>query len=75
MTMATDDLPTLEAWRLTLLKARANPRQKVRTPDGEEVTYRTDAELAAALADVERRIAGRQGRTIRMVYVQSSKGV
>lgn len=69
------DAATLEQWRQTLLKARANPRQKVRAPDGSEVTFKTDAELASALRDVERRLAAAQGRGVRMILVQSSKGV
>ncbi len=69
------DVATLEAWRQTLLKARANPRQRVRAPDGEEVTFKTDAELAAALKDVERRLAAIQGRPIRIIRVHTSKGL
>lgn len=69
------DVATLEAWRQTLLKARANPRQRVRAPDGEEVTFKSDADLAAALKDVERRLAAAQGRAVRKILIVSSKGV
>lgn len=69
------DLATLQSWLDTLLKARANPRQRVRAPDGSEVTYRTDAELASAIRDVERRIGAARGRRVSIVYIQSSKGV
>jgi len=50
-------LPALEAQRDALIKARSNGLRSVREPSGEEVQFRSDAELAAALASVERRIA------------------
>lgn len=37
--------------------------------------YRSDAELAAALSDLERRIQASQSSRITMVRISSSKGV
>jgi hypothetical protein len=57
-----------------LQRVRASGERRVRF-DREEVEYRTDAELAAAIADLERRIAaaGRSGvSTVRFSY---SKGL
>ena len=50
------DLPELTRWRDALMAARY---QGVRTVeyDGKRVTYATDAEMASALAVLERRIA------------------
>lgn len=49
--------------------------QGVRTVeyDGKRVTYATDAEIANALADLERRISSTS--RISVVKIQSSKGV
>ena len=38
------------------------------------IEYRSDAELAAAIADVEQQIARASGKTVRGVYFTSSKG-
>jgi len=43
--------------------------------DGKRVTYATDTEMANALADLERRIAGAGQAQVSVVRVQSSKGV
>ncbi len=43
--------------------------------DGRRVTYATDMEMASALADLERRIAGLGGGRVSIVRIQSSKGV
>lgn len=51
------DATELEAMRDKLLRARAAGTRTVRYSDGREVTYATGAEMAAALADLERRIA------------------
>ncbi|MFC3119898.1 phage head-tail joining protein [Jhaorihella thermophila] len=52
------DLAQLTAWRDALMAARY---QGVRTVeyDGKRVTYASDGEMAAALADLNRQIAGR----------------
>ena len=68
------DLAELTRWRDALMAARY---QGVRTVeyDGKRVTYATDAEMASALADLERRIAECGDRRISVVRIQSSKGV
>ena len=44
--------------------------------DGRRVTYATDAELAAAITDLERRIAGAQeGGRRRRILTSASKGL
>ena len=57
-----------------LRKARASGLRK--TEYGERsVEYKSDAEMAAAIADIERRITGASGRPIRTVYFNSTKGL
>lgn len=43
--------------------------------DGKRVTYATDAEMANALADLDRKIASTGDAKISVVRIQSSKGV
>lgn len=68
------DLAQLTAWRNALMAARY---QGVRTVeyDGKRVTYATDAEMAAALADLNRQIAATGPQRISVVRIQSSKGL
>lgn len=69
-------LAELEAFRGGLLAARYGGTLSVRTADGRMVTYRSDAELASALDDIERRIAAAQGsKPTRQVRVSTSKGL
>jgi hypothetical protein len=68
------DLSTLHE-RLDALRAmRAEGTSRVRFSDGREVTYRTDAEFAAAIADLERQIAGANAPA-KVVYLATSKGL
>ena len=68
------DPAQLTRWRDALMAARY---QGVRTVeyDGKRVTYATDAEMAGALADLERRIGNACEGRVSVVRVQSSKGV
>lgn len=68
------DLGQLEAWRGTLLRARYAGVRTVEV-EGRRVSYATDAEMATALADVERRIANAQSGRVSQVRIQSTKGV
>ena len=67
------DLAQLTAWREALMAARY---QGIRTVeyDGKRITYATDAEMAAALGDLNRQITGTTAR-IAVVRIQSSKGL
>ena len=64
----------LNTWRDALLAARY---QGIRTVEYENrrVTYATDAEMATALADLERRISAALTGRVSQVRIQSSKGV
>lgn len=66
-------LPDLEAMREALLKARYAGVRTVEV-EGRHVTYASDAEMAAALADLDRRIATASAPRINQVRISSSKG-
>ena len=67
-------LGELEDLRDELIRARARGTRVVMT-DGRRVEYATDAEMAAAIADLERRIAGAGGARPRSVAFRTSKGL
>lgn len=68
------DAATLEQ-RLEALRAvRADGMRRRRLSDGREVESRSDAELAAAIADLERQLASATGAP-KMVYFHTSKGL
>jgi hypothetical protein len=68
-------LEELTAQRDALLAARYRGLRTVETA-GRRVTYATDAEMAAAIADLERRItfSGSDGRR-RRILTSASKGL
>ena len=67
------ELAQLTAWRDALMAARYRGVRTVEY-DGKRVTYATDGEMAAALADLNRQIASASSR-ISVVRIQSSKGL
>lgn len=68
------DAATLQE-RLEALRAiRAEGTRRARLSDGREVEYRTDSELAAAIADLERQLGG-NARAPKLVYFNTSKGL
>lgn len=69
---------TLQEQLADLREARATGARQIRFRDGSVdklVEYRTDAELAAAIADLERRIAAQTRVPVRVTYIRASKGV
>lgn len=67
------DLAQLTAWRDALMAARYRGVRTIEY-DGKRVTYASDGEMAAALADLNRQIARATDR-ISVVRIQSSKGL
>ena len=68
-------LEELTAQRDALLAARYRGVRTVEI-DGRRVTYATDAEMAAALTDLERRIAAAsEGGRRRRILTSASKGL
>jgi len=68
------DLTELTSLRDGLVRARARGMRSV-FYDGKRVEYGSDAEMAAAIADLERRIAAQENRGIRTVRISTSKGL
>lgn len=68
------DLVTLQQQLNTLRAARAKGVQTL-SVGGETVTYKTDAQMAETIADLEQRIAALSGRQVRMVRFACGKGV
>jgi hypothetical protein len=68
------DTTQLTQWRDALMAARYKGVRTVEY-DGKRVTYATDAEMANALADLDRKIASTGDSRISVVRIQSSKGV
>ena len=67
------DLAQLTAWRDALMAARYRGVRSVEY-DGKRITYASDREMAAALADLNRQIAAATER-VSVVRIQSSKGL
>ena len=71
--MAT--LAQLQEWRDRLIESRYNGLRSVRDSNGESVEYKTDSELARALAALESEIAGAARPRQSIIYPLTSKGV
>ncbi|MGK9052125.1 phage head-tail joining protein [Neorhizobium petrolearium] len=70
--MAT--LAQLKAWRDALFAARLQGVRRVRDQNGEEVEYRSDSEMAAALRAVDAEIARLKRRPPSTILFRTSKG-
>ncbi len=68
------DLAQLTTWRDALMESRYKGVRTVEYGD-KRVTYGSDAEMANALADLERRIVGASQGHVSVVRIQSSKGL
>jgi hypothetical protein len=61
--------------RVKLIRARANNVREVTDQNGESLTYKSDREMAAALAYIESLIAAkRSGTTANVIKFRTSKG-
>jgi len=66
----------LTAMKDTLIKQRASGVARTRFANGQQVEYRGDKEIAAAIADLDRRIgAGGDSKRLRQIRTYSSKGL
>ncbi|MER8502366.1 MULTISPECIES: hypothetical protein [unclassified Mesorhizobium] len=69
-------LANLGEWRDRLKEARYSGIRSVRDSNGEEITYRSDGEMKAALAALERECELASGkRPASIVYPTMSKGI
>jgi hypothetical protein len=73
--MATPlSLDELNGLRAELVRARLGGVREVKDQNGETVTYKSDAEMQAALASVEAEIARLSQTSIRTVRFETTKG-
>lgn len=68
-------LAEIVAWRDALFSARLSGIREVQDQNGERVVYRSDTEMAAALAAAERAIAGASARAPHTIRFSTSKGI
>lgn len=66
-------LAEMQAQLASLQNLRAKGVRRSRFGD-DEVEFRSDSELAAAIADLEARIAAEQRPSRRLIYPRTSKG-
>jgi len=71
--MAT--LSELQARLESIRAQRASGVAEVQFSDGRKVTYRTDSQIAAAIADLEHQIATMTTTPVSTVLVAGSKGL
>lgn len=71
--MAT--LAQLQDWRDRLKEARYNGLRSVQDSNGERVEYKSDSEMARAIAAVESEISRASAPRSSIVYPQTSKGI
>ncbi|MDP3493008.1 MAG: hypothetical protein Q8R82_07825 [Hyphomonadaceae bacterium] len=72
--MSALTLTELESLRAALVRARLNGVREITDQNGESVTYKSDREMAGALASVESEIARLQSTTIKQVRFRTTKG-
>lgn len=58
----------------TLRRVRGSGTRSVTFSDGRSVVYRTDDELAAQIAELDRQIAAAQVQPVRQILISSTKG-
>ena len=68
-------LTELQAARDALLKARAGGVREYQDQNGERVAYKSDGEMARALASLDAEIAAAARRPPSTIRFQTSKGV
>jgi hypothetical protein len=70
------DLPLSELLELRnrLIRARANDVREISDQNGESITYKSDREMAAALAYIESLISARRSGGSNVIKFKTSKG-
>ena len=68
-------LADLIAWRDSLFEARLQGVREFRDQNGETVVYKSDAEMARALAAADAAIAAAQAKPASTILFKTSKGI
>lgn len=69
------DIRQLRDWRNRLIEARMSNVREFQDQNGERVAYRSDSEMAAALAAVNREIQNYNRQSPLTVMFRTSKGL
>lgn len=64
-----------QEWRDALLEARLSGVRRVRDQNGEEIEYRSDAEIAQAIAAADAEIRGYGQQPVKTIFFKTSKGI
>lgn len=78
MPLCVDDqirIARLHRFRENLQDARFSGVRTVRDSNGEEVTYRSQAEIEQAIVALDREMAALRGRTSGRIRISTSKGL
>ncbi len=66
---------SLRAWRSALWKARMAGTREVRDQNGEAVSFKSDNEMASAIAAADAEIAALERPRVSTVLFRTSKGI
>lgn len=68
-------LADLIRWRDALFEARLSGVREVQDQNGERISYRSDSEMARALAAADAAIAATQAKPVNTILFKTSKGI
>lgn len=73
--MSTVTLEKLTAWRDSLVESRLSGIFSVTDQNGERITYRTDSEMANAIAAADAAISAFGRRPVHSIHFVTQKGI
>jgi histidinol dehydrogenase len=69
------NLPQMQQWKDALIAARLSGVREIYDQNGEKVAYKSDSEMAAALAFAEKQISDFHRSTPRTIVFATHKGI
>ena len=73
--MAIVTLESLTAWRAELVESRASGVRTIKHQNGQEITYKSDFELASAIRSLDSEISRLANQAPRSIRFNTSKGL
>ena len=73
--MAVVTIESLTAWRTDLIESRASGVRTIKHQNGQEITYRSDSEMAAAIRSLDAEISRLANSAPRSIRFNTSKGL
>ena len=73
--MAEVSLQSLTAWRADLVESRASGVRTIKHQNGQEITYKSDNEMAAAIRSLDTEISRLANQAPRSIRFNTSKGL